>query len=277
MQNGAAGPTPELATKVPLLQGSDMSKELTGHQLTAPGTESQTLRALLQMREMLIKGEFKPGERIREVPLSARLSVSRTPLRLVLDRLANEGLLEAWPKGGFAARAFTVQDIMDAIEIRGVLEGTAARLAAERLQSETELQIMWEINGSTDRLLERSVGDVDGLAEYIELNARFHAELVALAKSPMLGWSLQRVLALPFASPNAFIFPQAEWSERRSVLLISNLHHQAIADAIAHREGTRAESVTREHSRMGRQSIELALKEERTQQIPGGSLLRRIR
>ena len=49
--------------------------------------ESQTLRALAEMRELLIRGEFKPGERIKEIPLAARLGVSRTPLRLVLDRL----------------------------------------------------------------------------------------------------------------------------------------------------------------------------------------------
>ena len=62
--------------------------------------ESQTLRALLQMRELLLRGEFRPGERLREIPLAARLKVSRTPLRLVLDRLEQEGLLSARPTGG---------------------------------------------------------------------------------------------------------------------------------------------------------------------------------
>ena len=63
--------------------------------VTAPETESQTLRALLKMRALLIAGEYKPGERIREVSLAARLGVSRTPLRLVLERLEHEGLLQA--------------------------------------------------------------------------------------------------------------------------------------------------------------------------------------
>ena len=94
--------------------------------------ESQTLRALLEMRELILRGAFRPGERLREVPLAARLNVSRTPLRLVLDRLAQEGLLKARKTGGFVASEFTVEDIRDAIEIRGVLEGAAARLAAER-------------------------------------------------------------------------------------------------------------------------------------------------
>ena len=87
--------------------------------------ESQTLRALLEMRELVLRGAFRPGERLREVPLAARLNVSRTPLRLVLDRLAQEGLLKARPTGGFIANEFSVEDIRDAIEIRGVLEGAA--------------------------------------------------------------------------------------------------------------------------------------------------------
>src|SRR5262249_43394182 len=94
---------------------------------------SQTGRTLLSLREMLLRGDFQPGERLSELPLVARLGVSRTPIRLALDRLANEGLLEVVPSGGFVVREFTVGDIWDAIEMRGVLEGTAARLAAERL------------------------------------------------------------------------------------------------------------------------------------------------
>ena len=101
--------------------------------------ESQTLRALLEMRELMLRGAFKPGERLREVPLAARLNVSRTPLRLVLDRLAQEGLLKARPTGGFVASEFSVEDIRDAIEIRGVLEGAAAHRAAERFKTADEV------------------------------------------------------------------------------------------------------------------------------------------
>src|SRR5437870_7281669 len=70
--------------------------------------ESQTLRALLQMRELLLRGEFRSGERIREIPLAARLHVSRTPLRLVLGRLEEEGLVAVRPTGGFVASEFSV-------------------------------------------------------------------------------------------------------------------------------------------------------------------------
>lgn len=240
----------------------------------SPETESQTLRALLQMRELLVRGEFKPRERIREIPLAARLGVSRTPLRLALDRLEHEGLLEARPNGGFVAREFTVQDILDSIEVRGVLEGTAARLAAERLQSKDEAAGMFECIEATEALLSKPVPGVDLIGQYIPLNAKFHAHLIGLAKSPMLRRSLDRVLALPFASPNAFVFSESKSEDRREILLISDYQHRAIAEAIVSREGARAEAVAREHSRMVRRSVTLALQEERFGEIPGGSLIR---
>lgn len=240
----------------------------------APESESQTLRALLVMRELLIRGEFKPGERILEMPLAARLGVSRIPLRLVLDRLEHEGLLEARPRGGFLVRQFTIQDILDVIELRGMLEGTAARLAAERLESRDKLEDMFKCVDEADRLLRNPEQNIEMIAGYIPLNERFHAHLIGLAKSRMLRRSLEQVLALPFASPNAFVAAEADAFDRRETLLISNLQHRAIAEAIGDREGTRAEAIAREHARNVRRSVTLALRERRFHQLPGGSLVR---
>src|SRR6202142_2016804 len=108
-----------------------------------PGSEakasSQTARAVLSLREMLVQGRFRPGERIREVPLASGLKVSRLPLHLALERLAHEGVLEIRPTRGFVVQRFSTEDIYDAIELRGLLEGAAARLAAERFKHVTEL------------------------------------------------------------------------------------------------------------------------------------------
>jgi GntR family transcriptional regulator of vanillate catabolism len=236
--------------------------------------ESQTLRALFRMREMIVRGEFQPGERIREIPLAERLGVSRTPLRLVLDRLAHEGLLEARPTVGFVVREFTIQDILDAIELRGVLEGTAARLAAERLESDSELKPMRESIERTQALLREPLDGVEMLGRYAELNAQYHASLLDLARSTMLRRSLEQVLLLPFASPNAFVASEPESEDWRETLLISLSQHRAITDAIAGREGARAEAVAREHSRMARRIVTLALHARRYEEIPGGSLIR---
>jgi GntR family transcriptional regulator, vanillate catabolism transcriptional regulator len=235
--------------------------------------ESQTLRALLEMRDLLLRGAFKPGERLREVPLAARLDVSRTPLRLVLERLEHEGLLTARPKGGFVASAFTVRELHDAIDIRGALEGMAARYAAERLDSEAELSELRGCMLRIDRLLQRWRG-MDSFGHYIRLNGQFHAGVLKLAKSPMLRRSMQRALALPFASPNSFVLTLAERKEGREILTTSQIHHRAILDAIANREVARAEAAAREHSRLARTSLEMALRHKRLQtRVPGAPLI----
>src|SRR5690348_3698469 len=103
------------------------------------GEDSQIARAFVGVRDLLLRGDFARGERISELPLVARLGVSRTPIRLALERLAHMGLLDVAATGGFTVREFALSEVLDAIEVRGVLEGTAARLAAERLMSDGDL------------------------------------------------------------------------------------------------------------------------------------------
>src|SRR5579863_6203658 len=112
---------------------------------TSRDSASQVSRATLGLREMLLRGALRPGQRIAEIPLSKKLGVSRTPLRLAFEKLEHEGLIKALPHSGFAASEFTITDIWDAIEIRGVLEGAAARLAAERLTNPSLLEPLREI------------------------------------------------------------------------------------------------------------------------------------
>jgi GntR family transcriptional regulator of vanillate catabolism len=236
--------------------------------------ESQTLRALVEMRELLVRGEFKPGERIREIPLAARLGVSRTPLRLVLDRLEHEGLLKARPKGGFVARQFSLDDIVDVIELRGTLEGMAARLAAERLGSRAEMAPMFQCLAEIDEVISRTPVDVETAVAYIPHNQRFHALLLDLAKSTMLRRSMEQVLVLPFASPSAFVASELNSERWSEAVCVSQWQHRAIADAIANKESGRAEALAREHSRMARRSVLKACAERRIQEIRGGSLVR---
>jgi DNA-binding GntR family transcriptional regulator len=93
---------------------------------------SQTLSSQLRLRELILSGQLAPGERLSEPSVAERLGASRTPVRATLVRLAEEGLVEVIPSGGFAVKSFTEQEIHDAIDLRGTLEGHAARLAAAR-------------------------------------------------------------------------------------------------------------------------------------------------
>jgi GntR family transcriptional regulator of vanillate catabolism len=249
-------PTPETRTKA----------------ATPPEFVSQTGRTLLSLREMLLRGDFQPGERISELPLVSRLGASRTPIRLALDRLAHEGLIEASPSGGFVVREFTLTDIWDAIEMRGVLEGTAARLAAERLQDDSELATLRKCRDEIDVFLSPTI---DSFAHYLDLNEAFHSALTDLAKSPMLRRTLERVMSLPFASPSAAVFARAKLPKAAEMLIIGHEQHHAIVEAVARREGTRAEHLAREHARLSRRNLETALSDASVWScVPGASLIK---
>jgi GntR family transcriptional regulator of vanillate catabolism len=235
---------------------------------------SQSSRTLLRLREMLFKGEFQRGERLSELPLSARLGASRTPIRLALERLSHEGLLEPSRSGGFVVREFTVDAVWDAIEVRGVLEGTAARLAAERLQDDRELDVLRGYRDEMDSITGPALNE-DSFSQYLDLNEKFHSELVRLAKNEMLRWTLDRVISLPFASPSALVFARSKLPRSADMRIIGQEQHHAIVDAIENRHGTRAESLAREHAQLARRNLELVLTDrEILSYIPGNSLIK---
>lgn len=240
---------------------------------SADEAESQTARTLASLRQMLLRGEFRPGTRISELSLVSLLGASRTPVRLAMDRLAQEGLLEVSPSGGFSARAFTIAEIYDAIDLRGVLEGTAARWAAERLTSHRELDRLRRYCRLMEALPSHpndpGQPGVDSFIGFTELNTQFHAALVDLSKSSMLRWSLKRFQSIPFAA-SALIIPEA----LELVFPVAISHHQAIIEAIENREGARAEMIAREHARLARKNVEIALSHKHGLNMPGASLLR---
>jgi GntR family transcriptional regulator of vanillate catabolism len=237
----------------------------------ADGT-SQTMRALLRLRELLLSGEFAPGARMSELPLVDRLGVSRTPLRLALAALEHEGLLRVLPGGGYVVREFTRADIDDSIELRGVLEGTAARFAAERGVSRRELNALNEIAEQTDAVVHAA--DYNSFERYVDLNERFHAMLYDAARSPFLKRALEQIISLPFAGPSAFVLAEAELPESREVLVVAQSHHRALIDALERREGTRAEAIGREHARLARHNLDIVLRHRDVlERVPGASLL----
>jgi GntR family transcriptional regulator of vanillate catabolism len=233
--------------------------------------DSQLARAFIGVRELLLHGDFMRGERISELPLVARLGVSRTPIRLALERLAHMGLLDACATGGFTVREFALSEVLDAIDVRGVLEGTAARLAAERLSTDAELATVRRCYAAMEQLDGLTI---DSFPQYMDLNETFHQSIIDLAKSPMLRRSLEQVNQLPFASPSAMVFPTSVLSRSQELFAIANEHHHALVDAIAARQGTRAEHLGREHGFVGRRALELALSDNNAlSRVPGGALI----
>jgi GntR family transcriptional regulator, vanillate catabolism transcriptional regulator len=236
--------------------------------------DSQTARTILRLREMILRGEFAPGERISEYPLTGRLGVSRTPIRLALERLAHEGLIEPYPTGGFIVRVFTLEDVWDAIELRGIMEGSAARFAAERLVEDSELNGLRERHREMDALGKPTT---ESFPRYMDLNDAFHAEIVRLAKSNLLERAFDRVFTFPFVSAQAVVPIRPNFEEAAEIFVIGREHHHRIIEAISRRQGTRAESIWREHAQLGRRNLEIAMKDkEFLNYMPGGPLIRTL-
>jgi GntR family transcriptional regulator of vanillate catabolism len=236
---------------------------------------SQTVKAQLALRDLVLSGELQPGERLSELSMVERLGVSRTPVRTALVRLEEEGLLEAIPSGGFAVKAFSEREVFEAIEIRGTLEGLAARLAAERGVSSADLQPIKDCLAELDEIVGQPSVTVDTFSHYIELNARFHALLTGLAESRALSRQIERASALPFASPSAFVMAQSVSPEARTILTVAQDQHRCAVDAIERREGARAESIMREHARLASRNLNLALRNQRSLAlVPGSTLIR---
>lgn len=245
-------------------------------QTTSDRSQSQTVRALLALRELVLSGELVPGERVPELAMVERIGVSRTPLRAALMRLESEGLLEALPSGGYAARRLSVQDVFAAIEIRGAIEGLAARFAAERRLGEQELLAISETQQKIDDLIACNDPDDETFSAYVPLNERFHEQLAKLSGSPLVEQQIERANAHPFASASGLIDIQTQMPDARRILLIAQDQHHCVLEAIRAGETGRAENLMREHARLAHRYLRQALEDQRAMaQVPGASMLRK--
>lgn len=216
-------------------------------------SKTLTERALIALRQKIVSGAMAGGQRLFEVALAEELQISRTPIRAALSKLAEEGLLDRMQSGGFMVRRFDLRDVTDTIELRGVLEGTAARFAAERGAEPELMQKAWQAVQRIDTVL---AADIVDMSLYSKWNTVFHDCLRDAAGSRVLIRELRRVTALPFAAPSAFLDDEAQQGRLRSGLLVANDQHRTILEAIEARQSGRAESVAREHARAAHRNVE---------------------
>jgi GntR family transcriptional regulator of vanillate catabolism len=236
---------------------------------------SQAVKAQLRLREMILAGELPGGARIAELAIVERLGVSRTPIRAALMRLEQEGLIEALPNGGYAVRTFSERDVSEAIELRGTLEGLLARLAAERGAAPVLLSEARACLARIDEVLSRPALDDEAFSRYVGLNQRFHHLLGEMAGSAVIVRELERVASLPFASPSGFVVVQANSPQARDMLIVAQDQHRQVLDAIERGEGSRAEAIMREHSRIAQRNLREAIQSQHLDRMPGVRLIRR--
>ncbi len=228
-------------------------------------SRSQTEKTLIQLRSRLIGGQFPANTKLGEVALAGAFGVSRTPLRAALLQLEQEGLLER-TRGGYNVRAFSIEDALIAIELRGVIEGTAARLAAERHGVKNYLGPIKQTVSKLDKVVQQQ----DPFNGYSELNDLFHQQLASLAGNDIIKREVERASCLPFAAPSAFASSQHDLERFKISVIVGQQHHHALVESIERGQGSRAEAMAREHANLAKTNTEVAYQErqENNRDIP---------
>ncbi len=211
-----------------------------------------------RMRELILGGELAPGQRFAEIPIAKRLGVSRTPVRHALAVLAQEGLLVAAGARGYVVRAFTLKDIADAIELRGTLEGMAARLVAEAGLSPDLARALDQCLAEGERILQRRQHG-DGDVWWSQMNERFHRLIVAAAANQALANALSLNDQMPFASAGASLGGDTAdptlLLRHREILAQAQFQHRSIVEALRQGEGARVEALLREHALRAKHNV----------------------
>lgn len=220
---------------------------------------SQQSRVLVQLRGLILNGTFAPGERLAEIPLAERLHASRTPIRQALVSLEHEGLIEQSPSGGYQMRTFTMQEVSDAIRLRGVIEGFAARLLAENGASRRTLRTLHECLEAGDKIVNKPSMDLDDYAAYVEMNDRFHETLISSCGNRALERVMDILNGQAFAAPSATLPMQSSMSEGQEAMRHAHRTHHAMVDAIERSQGSRAQALGEEHVEIARQNLDYAL------------------
>jgi len=214
---------------------------------------------LMQLRDLILRGEFEPGQRLAEQQLAERLGASRTPVRAALVTLEQEGLVEANETGKYLVRRFTPREVADAISVRGHLEGMAARLVAEHgvsRQLQLDLQACLD---EGDRLLAADPLTYESYAAYAVMNDRFHGLVLEASGNR----ALQRAVALndklPFAPASAMLPMQSTLQQDREWMQYAHRQHHMLFDAMKRGEGARAQALAVEHTEVAQMNMRLAL------------------
>jgi len=195
---------------------------------------SLTDRIFMQIENDILFGKYQPGESLIETKLSKELNVSRTPIREALRQLEREGLVQSIPNRGVIVKGISNQDIEDIYTIRMMIEGLAARWAAEKI-TEKEIEELKEVVD-----LEEFYTTKNDPIQLLKFDSRFHDILYKASKSRPLMHILslfhhyiQRARSASLSTPG------------RAQRVLEE--HKAILKAITERDAQKAEKLTNEH------------------------------
>jgi GntR family transcriptional regulator of vanillate catabolism len=216
---------------------------------TPRATDSASVVATL--RKLIIDGQHPAGTRLAEIAVADALGVSRTPVRLAFRTLEQEGLLQKAGARGFVVREFSEADVLCAVEVRGALEGLAARRLAERGLSAAQAAALQSALDDGEAVLAAGVLTEERIGAWSEVNERFHRAIVEGTDSHVFADAIARNNHLPFASAGSIAIDKSALDREYLKLRMAQMQHVLVFDALMAREGARVEMLMREHAWIG--------------------------
>lgn len=222
--------------------------KVEGEDSLAMNSSSLRSKVFSQIENDILNGKYKPGDNLIETKLSEELGVSRTPVREAIRQLELEGLVQTIPNKGAIVKGITLRDVEDIYTIRMMIEGLAARWAAQKitdgelaeLKEAVELEEFYTIKNDSEHLM--------------MFDSRFHDIIFKASKSKPLMHMLrtfhhyvQRARNISMSSP-----------ERARMVLEE---HRQILEAIESRNAEKAEMLTYQHVRNASENVLKHLKD----------------
>ncbi len=199
------------------------------------------------IRDGILEGRLRPGERLKEDTLAKELDVSRTPVREAIAMLQAEGVLESHQHRGAQVRSYTPAELEEIYDLRSILEGYGARRAATRI-TQRELT---RLRASVERMEKLKPKDLEHL---VQQNGIFHDTILQAADSQRLVTLVTQTRALPL------IYQSYAWYA--SAQLSTSLeYHRRVLSALERHDAEQAEYDMRHHLFNAREALTTAYSE----------------
>ena len=186
------------------------------------------------LRSAIVRGELSPGERLLEITLAKKLGVSRTPVREAIRMLELEGFVVMIPRRGAEVATITVEDLIDALEVRAALEELAACLASQRIDDAGKERLM-----EACLSFERAVGE-GKVQEIVDADVAFHNVIMELTKN-------KKLISTSYGLREQVYRYRVEYVKDISCHKKLVLEHRELTNAICEGEAEMAKNVTRRH------------------------------
>jgi DNA-binding GntR family transcriptional regulator len=224
------------------------SLHIGDHRLTSSISEklSAAEDAYYRIREMVVTATLRPGQIISENELVGHLGIGRTPIREAIQRLANQHVVEIFPRRGVAVAKLGLDDVQAIFEARETIEEKTAELAAMR-RTDDEAQALAELGKRIN-----SIAQDENFTVFLDMDQRLHHLIASAARNWLLAESADHLLML-----TDWIWHQ--YFQMRSMNRADYFTHEPIIQAIVARDAECAGAAMREHVQQSREVIRSAM------------------